>query len=288
MELRRRDVILAAVVAFVSWGFLTHWISGIRFLPYAFFTGVASTIGAILWLVLTTAQPNIQDGAQQRLYGPRNVAFVEPKAWALETTSLKSRLRYRRTPLYPRSEAISEKLELVLGNVMRDFVNSWYGNISSRPTFTNEVERAVRTALGNIRDRLLQQDLVEVVVMRMAPIITAHMRECYVAELTVRGRKLNRNMTESEELDLAIAAKYKEGLLHPAAAINYSETKMPQQQHLRSIVLRLLPKVLPSNMTSSSSVNVLIKEIVACAVLFPVMQLLSDPDTWNQLLEAYV
>lgn len=104
----------------------------------------------------------------------------------------------------------------------------------------------------------------------------------------MRGRKLSRNITDSEELDLAIAAKYKEGRLHQAASLAYSNTKPIQQQHLRSIVSRLLPKVMPANMATSPAVNVLIKEIVACAVLSPVMQMLADPDTWNQLMEGYV
>jgi sorting nexin-25 len=41
-------------------------------------------------------------------------------------------------------------------------------------------------------------------------------------------------------------------------------------------------------MSTSPAVNVLIKELVACAVLFPVMQMLADPDMWNQLVEGYV
>jgi sorting nexin-25 len=40
-------------------------------------------------------------------------------------------------------------------------------------------------------------------------------------------------------------------------------------------------------MMGSHATLVLVKEIVACAVLFPIMQLLSDPDTWNQIIEAY-
>jgi sorting nexin-25 len=61
-----------------------------------------------------------------------------------------------------------------------------------------------------------------------------------------------------------------------------------QQEHLRRTVVRLLPEILPENVIRSRAVSVLLKEIVACAVLSPVMQLLSEPDTWNQLMEAYV
>ena len=130
--------------------------------------------------------------------------------------------------------------------------------------------------------------MVEIVVSRLIPIITDHLRASYEAEQIVRGRKLMRNVTESEELDLAIAAKYKEGRLHPAASLAYSNTKPIQQQHLRGLVAKILPKVLPPSMMTSPAVNVLVKELVACAVLSPVMQMVADPDMWNQLMEGYV
>jgi sorting nexin-25 len=195
---------------------------------------------------------------------------------------------YMMEPLYPASFVVSDSIDVLVGLVLRDFVKSWYGNISKSPTFVNEVDRAVRAAMGEVRDRILAVDMVETVVSRMLPLITEHLRASYEAERAVRGRKLSRIVTDSEELDNAIAAKYRDGRLHPAASLAYSNTTSIQQQHLRSIVARLLPKVMPPSMTTSPAVNVLIKEIVACAVLSPVMQMLADPDTWNQLMEGYV
>jgi sorting nexin-25 len=89
-------------------------------------------------------------------------------------------------------------------------------------------------------------------------------------------------------LDLAIAGKYKDGKLHPAASLAYADTKLVQQEYLRNLTKDLLPRLLPENVIASRAVGVIIKELVSCAVLSPVMQLLSDPDTWNQVMEAYV
>jgi sorting nexin-25 len=172
--------------------------------------------------------------------------------------------------------------------ILRDFVRSWYDRISSQPAFTIEVDRAIRAALANILERVLAVDLVELTTSRFVPIITQHLRDFYEAERVVKGKRLSRNVTESDELDLAIAGKYKDGNLHPAASLAFSNLKSIQQQHLRSIVMRLLPQILPKSMTSSPAVTVLIKEIVSCAVLYPITQMLSDPDTWNQLIENYV
>jgi sorting nexin-25 len=288
MALRRRDVIIATIVAFIAWGFVTHWIPALRYLPYAFAAGTASTLAGLLWFVLTTSRDIQYWEHGDTLYGRRTVAFVTPETWAAETGALTKRSLYQKERLYPPSTEISDNLDGLIDLILRDFVQSWYGKISPRPTFTNEVDRAIRAAMVEIRDRIFAVDMIEVVVSKMVPLITGHMKDFYEAERVVRGKRLTRSLTESEEVDLAIAAKYRDGKLHSAASLASSNTKLVQQQYLRSIVTRLIPKVLPPTMTTSSAVLVLIKEIVACAVLFPVMQLLSDPDTWNQLMEAYV
>ncbi|CAO2650504.1 Nn.00g017960.m01.CDS01 [Neocucurbitaria sp. VM-36] len=287
MALKRRDVILAAVAVFIAWGYLTHWQPKLHYLPYAFVAGVFTTLTLLAWLTFTTAwDKELRNGGEVD-YGPRHVAFLAPDKWRAEREALNKRNMYMMEPLYPASFIISDSIDVLIGLILRDFVKSWYGNISKSPTFVNEVDKAIRAALSEIRDRILAVDMVETVVSRMIPLITDHLRASYEAERVVRGRKLSRNITDSEELDLAIAAKYKEGRLHQAASLAYSNTKPIQQQHLRSIVSRLLPKVMPANMTTSPAVNVLIKELVACAVLAPVMQMLADPDTWNQLMEGY-
>jgi len=285
---KRRDLVFAAIAVFIAWGYLTHWQPKLHYLPYAFFAGVLATLALGAWLTFTIAwDTDLRSGGKVD-YGPRHVAFVAPGRWKAEREALDMRNMYMMEPLYPASFMISDSIDVLIGLILRDFVKSWYGSISKSPTFVNEVDNAIRAAMGEIRERILAVDMVETVVSRMIPLITDHLRASYEAERVVRGRKLSRNITDSEELDLAIAAKYKEGRLHPAASLAYSNTKPIQQQHLRSIVTRLLPKIMPANMSTSPAVNVLIKELVACAVLSPVMQMLADPDTWNQLMEGYV
>lgn len=285
MELRRRDVILSAIAAFIAWGYAVHWFPALRWLPYAFLAGAVTAVAAIAALfILPAPSPSFEDDSVRR--PKRHVKFVEKGQWNREVKELEKRAQYLREPLYAPSFVISDNIDGLLDLILRDFVRSWYDKISTRPSFIIEVDRAVRTALASIRDRILDVDLVETGVSRVVPIITGHFREFYEAERSVKGKKLSRNVTESEELDFAIAGKYRDGKLHAAASLAYSNTSLVQQQYLRSTVTRLLPKVLPRNMTTSPAVNVLIVEIVACAVLYPLMQMFSDPDFWNQLVES--
>lgn len=285
MALKGRDVGLAGIVCFIAWGYATSWVPAIRWAGYAFVTGVIVSFLACLLLLLTSRGSAYSQ--RNRTSRPNAVSFAGSESWHKETIALRIRQTYIKAPLYAESPAISQALDDLLELIVRDFVTSWYSNISKNPVFANEVDKAIRHALARIRDRLFETDLVEVVTSRIVPILTAHFRDSYDAERAVRGRKLNRDVTESEELDLAIAAKYKDGKLHPAVSLAYSDTKLLQQDHLRNMVAKILPKVLPSNLLDSRAVFSIIREIVSCAVLFPTLQLLSEPDTWNQLMENY-
>ena len=287
MALSRRDVAIAAVLAFVSWGFLTHWAPVLRHLGYAFVTGAVISGLLLLTLNILTVKRRT-DGTTFVLQAPCTTAVIAPEAWEAEVVWLATKADYKRKPLFPSSFVVSDSLDGLLEWVIRDFVTTWYGKITRRPNFLNEIDSALRTALLAIKSRLEAQDMVEVMVSRFVPIVTVHMKDFYDAEHAVRGKNLNRNVTESEELDLAIAAKYKDGKLHPAASLALSDTKIAQQEYLRKLVVRLMPEVLPESMIRSRAVSLFIKEIVSCAVLTPVLQILSDPDTWNQSMEAYV
>ncbi|KAH8897037.1 hypothetical protein GQ53DRAFT_742880 [Thozetella sp. PMI_491] len=287
MALKGKDIALAGIATFVAWGYAVNWIPALRWAGYAFVAGAVLTLIALLALTLLTSRGPFRRQSRRSIR-PRAAAFLGPDIWRKEVAALKARQTYDRAPLYPESPKVSAALDDILGLIVRDFVQVWYGNISKNPVFSNEVDKAVRCALLRIRDRLFELDLAEILTTRLVPIMTAHFHDFYDAERSVRGRKLNRSVTETEELDLAIASKYRDGKLHPAASLAYADIKMVQQDYLRQLMAKkVLPKVLPEKLQASRAVASIIREIVACAVMFPVMQLLSEPDTWNQLMENY-
>ena len=286
MALRPRDGFIAALVLFVAWGFLTSWAPALRYLGYALTTGISTTVTGIVLLICLSSKLKQDD----RKYPIRDLsvpAFISPQAWEEETAFLSGNSLYKQETIYPASFIISQSIENLLDWVLRDYVTSWYHQISSSPNFVNKIDRAIRAALIEVRQRIFDKDIVEVVISRIIPLITKHMKDFYEAERAVRGINLNRHVTESVELDLAIAGKYRDGNLHTAASLKYSDLTLVQQEHLRKIIVRVLPEVLPESMIKSRSVSALIKEIVSCAVLAPLMTMLSDPDIWNQLMEAY-
>ena len=284
MPVSRNNALFGGFAAFVAWGLAVKHLPVLRFIGYAFSLGSLFTITLALVAIVLTSRPRDRSFTHTPRHG---LALIQPRSWHSELDAFERSSRYSPIQLYDKSFVVAQAIDALLGLALRDFVTSWYSNISPGPTFVNEVDRYIRLALAEIRDRVLQEDLVNVIVTKIVPIITAHMKDFDQAERLVKGRSLSRSITEGEELDLAIAAKYKDGRLHPAASLAYSDSKTIEQDHLRKILVRVLPDVVPENLIGSRAVSVLVKEIVACAVLFPVMQLLKDPDTWNQLIEAY-
>ncbi|KAI0541914.1 PXA domain-containing protein [Xylaria digitata] len=284
--LNGRDVAIAGVVCFIAWGYAVAWFPSIRWAGHAFVAGAVVAFTSILLLILLTSRGSAYNH-RYRSSRPNAVTFAAPEVWRKEIASLRARQTYIKAPLYAESPTLSRALDDLLELIIRNFVTSWYSNISKNPVFANSVDKAIRRVLVAIQARLFDVDLVELITTRVVPILTAHFRDAYDAERVVRGRKLNRDVTESEELDLAIAAKYKDGKIHSAASLAYSDTKLVQQDYLRQIVAGILPKVLPKRLLESRAVSSIVREIVSCAVLFPLVQILSEPDTWNQLMENY-
>lgn len=286
MALQGRDIALAAVACFIAWGYAINWFPALRWAGHALVGGVLLAVAGLLALVFLTSR-----GSQHRHFRatarPKAAAFLAPDAWKREVAALRLRQTYTKTPLCPDSPKLSAALDEILEYIIRDFIRAWYSSISKNPVFTDEVDKTIRCALLRVCDQLQGVDLAEVLTTRLVPIMTAHFRNFYDAERSVRGRKLNRSVTETEELDLAIASKYKEGKLHPAASLAFSDTKTAQQDYLRQTMSTILSKVLPDTLLASRAVSTLLREITACAVMFPVVQMLSDPDTWNQIMENY-
>lgn len=285
MGFNSRDVVLIAVGALIAWGWLARLIPVLPYLGYTLILGFVLAAVLLLSLILLTTRPqHIASG--NRCTAP-SVAFIAPDRWHKEVWNIREKPAYRPGSLYPQSFVVSEGIDELLLFITRDFISSWYQNISPSPVFVNEVDGVIRTAVENLRDRLFAEDLVSLIVSRIFPILTSHIREFDIAERLVRGRNLSRNVTESEELDLAIASKYREGRLHPAAALSLSDQRLVEHECLRKIAVGLLPQLFPRSILNSRIVSVLIREILSCGVLHPLISALSEPDTWNQLVEAY-
>lgn len=285
MALTHRDVVLAAGALFLSWILLVACLPALRFLPHAFIAGSLTSIVALLGLLSYASFPQPHPYPHPDFVEPSCLAFTSSDVWSATRAGA---VTYRAvlTPApFVADDLLSASFDKLLDLLLRDFVASWYRNISPTTTFPNAIRSVLIAVLETAGAKISEIDLARASVTRVLPIITNHFRLHREAESAI---KTNNSAATGEEFSIAVVAAYGAARLHPAAAVTALDSAAPQQQYLRRLVGRLLPGLLPENITSSSVVTVLVREIVACTVLLPVLRMVSDPDVLNQWIEAYV
>ncbi|KAJ6483907.1 PhoX domain-containing protein [Mycena vulgaris] len=221
----------------------------------------------------------------------RPFVFSSPAAWqAVLTRSQWSHDSPQSfPPLVPDAPVLSGAINDILIMIVRDFVLTWYKDLSASPSFPMAVSSVLHKSLENILDRAAAIDLSELVVKRILPKVTAHIEQFRQSEVALRGAGLERRLTQSEELDLLLASRYTSkggGKLHPSVDnLSTTFTKQTEETHLRHLVEKALPFVLPEKEGRSKVLKLVVREIVACAVLYPVMEMVSDPDFWNKAID---
>lgn len=220
------------------------------------------------------------------------LAFSTPAAW--QAVLIRSQWSHKPPqslpPLYPESPMISAALNEILILIVRDFVLTWYKDISSSPSFPTAVSAMLHSTLGRLLSKLSSADLSSIIVKRVLPKVTAHVEQFQESEIALRGAGLERRLTESEELDMLLASRYAgRSKLHPAVNnLSSSFTKQAEENHLKSLLDRVLPLILPLDESRSPALCVVIREIAASSVMYPLMDMLTDPDFWNCTIDQLV
>ncbi|TBU49259.1 PhoX domain-containing protein [Dichomitus squalens] len=221
----------------------------------------------------------------------RPLAFSTPAAWqaVLTRSQWSHKAPQSLPPLYPDAPVVSAAINEILIMIVRDFVLVWYKDISTSPSFPTAVSSTLHSSMDRLLAKVLTLDLSALVVKRILPKITAHIEQFRQSEIALRGAGLERKLTQSEELDLLLASRYAArggGKLHSAVEnLSSTFTKQSEENHLRELVDKALPSILPEKEANSRAVKIVVREIVACSVLYPVMEMLSEPDFWNRMID---
>jgi sorting nexin-25 len=224
----------------------------------------------------------------------RPFAFSTPAAWqaVLTRSQWSQNTPQSFPPLCPEAPMVSAALNDILIMIVRDFVLSWYKELSSSPSFPMAVSTVLHDSLGQLLDRASGIDISALIVKRILPKVTTHIEQFRQSEVALRGAGLERKLTQSEELDLLLASRYASkgvGKLHPAIEnLSTTFTKQSEEMHLRQLIEKALPHILPEKESRSKAFKLVVREVVVCAVLQPVMDMVSDPDFWNRAIDQVV
>ena len=220
----------------------------------------------------------------------RSLSFATPAAWQANLTRIQWSAQEDFPPIKNCPPETAPLVQEVIGLIIRDFVLAWYSKLSDSPAFPNAVRRTIHESLENVLARTARLDVTTLVVRRILPKITTHIEKFRQSEEALRGAALERRVSASDELDILLASRYVgKGKLHPAVAnLSSLATKPTEDLYLRNLLDRVLPLVLPEADAQSRAVCIVAREIIGCSILRPIIDMLTDPDFWNQAIDKVV
>ncbi|EGN99404.1 hypothetical protein SERLA73DRAFT_123158 [Serpula lacrymans var. lacrymans S7.3] len=257
---------------------LTLVLAAVAYLPSTVFLGYK-----------LDARRKIQGNVLSRASRP--FSFCTPAAWqaVLTRSEWSQNLPQSLPSVYPAMPTASSALNDIMIFIVRDFVLAWYKDLSSSPSFPTAVSSVLHDSVERLVHQITVVDPSALLVMRILPMVTAHIEQFRQAEIALLETGLGRRLRQSEEVDMLLASKYATiagGKLHPAVEnLSSTFTRQSEEMHLRETIDKALSSLLPERECQSKAVRVVVREILACAVFYPIMDIISEPDFWNRIID---
>ncbi|KAG0078367.1 hypothetical protein BGZ92_001487 [Podila epicladia] len=160
-----------------------------------------------------------------------------------------------------------------LAFLVRDFIHTWYTNFSSDPQFVATIVSVVIHIARELERRSLEIDWVALMLQDVPEILRRHYTDYRQA---------------TQKLDTAYAPNQTiESIFHglqPHFALRDGEES--EKEYLRQLADELLKILLPESEYQSDCVRWLVREILACLVLRSVVEILTEPDMINYIVNT--
>uniref|UniRef100_A0A8R1I0F5 Sorting nexin-14 n=1 Tax=Caenorhabditis japonica TaxID=281687 RepID=A0A8R1I0F5_CAEJA len=194
--------------------------------------------------------------------------------------------------------ALNESVESLLNEIVEQYVNGWYGGAISRDrAFINEIRYQLRYASANLIRCIRRVDLAKFTADHALPIATLHVSRLseLITEQLNTPNSPPRSLIETKiaeqlsDLHLALSGRDQEtkyvgqiaDFLIPRLL---DETRLAGRAHDDDSPLRLFGRGKSERPWPSKSIRGFLREMLTNAVLLPVFDILTQPDTINYWL----
>lgn len=190
-----------------------------------------------------------------------------------------------------------------ISHIKADFVLPWYSRISPSSTFPDALERSILHCVDTATRRVSQVNAAELCASRILPKLTQHFDEYRKLEHLLHSTDRSSTSAASPSnlssrhgpvplatSNVASILQSHHKRLHPALPATALANPMPSvEAYLRFRVVEPLLKVLlPEEDAQSPAVLCLAREIITCSILMPLVDMMTEPDFWNQLIDDKV
>lgn len=189
--------------------------------------------------------------------------------------------------LYPENFLINDTINNLIGLIIQNFVATWSKRISTSDSFNTSLHRVFSFSARSLIERLNGINYADVLVINLIPIFNEHIKNFLSAnDITKKKRMLNKSNKRKTDLseETVLAFNYNKGKLHSSLKLNSQTAEENVKDYLSSLVDKILPHLLEPKEIDSRSSFILVRELLACCVLNPLCQMLSNPDFFNQII----
>lgn len=177
---------------------------------------------------------------------------------------------------------IDEQLQEIIRLTMRDYVHPWYYEISNNKQFLHEIQQTAQNLIITVANRAKEVDWVNYVTRTAVEDFASHIRLFHSAQDKLK--KLSHKEDDPETLP-SLESVFFDLEIEMDDGICRDEICSDQQKeldYLRDVVELLLFIMLPAQDFHSKPLTFLLREILACYILKPMLDMFSDPDYVNQ------
>ncbi|XP_066968026.1 sorting nexin-13-like isoform X1 [Macrobrachium rosenbergii] len=175
------------------------------------------------------------------------------------------------------SSLIDEQLQDVVNLAIRDFVLTWYNQLSNHHAFIANLHRALQQSMVVLANRCKNMDWVGYLTTRLVDDIACHLRIFREARSASRG-KVSSDELISHFFDCE--AEKEKDICRDEVCLKVDAEK----DYLSDLVEMVLYYVLPPEDFSNAPLTAAVVEILVSSVILPIVSLISDPDYINSLI----
>ncbi|XP_069751015.1 sorting nexin-19 isoform X2 [Narcine bancroftii] len=180
-------------------------------------------------------------------------------------------------PTQPASSVLlAREVEGTISNIIRDFVSCWYKTVSQEPEFVDEVQKAMRSMAVELQRRMEGVDR-KTLARKVLLLCGSHLEVYMRAKKQAKCEKISCQQEEGIHSMWKTYCKFSEphdALQSPTTEANY----------VRAIVDLLLHVLVPYPNLESRTGRYVVRELIMCNVLLPLIGKMSDPDWINCII----
>ncbi|KAJ9119074.1 hypothetical protein QFC22_003565 [Naganishia vaughanmartiniae] len=172
-------------------------------------------------------------------------------------------------------------LKALITQITATFVRPWYSLLSPSPAFPMALEVTLLDVSITLASRFERTNIPGLCASRLLPKITHHFDEYRKLEHLLNP--LTRHPTAAPDPATVLQSHHKH--LHPALPPSTLSNPLQSiEAYLRSRIVDPLLKTLLPPEERTDVVLALAREIITCSILVPLVDMLSEPDFWNQYI----